>query len=126
MPAAPSMPVTLPVIDLAVGLGIPATEVTAQSCVLVVELVIGGERMVVGLLADAVNRVLDLAPEDIEPSPPFGTRAPAALVLGTARVDGRFVLLLDVERLFADATFRRDASGGRPASAILQHDGERS
>ena len=44
----------LPVIDLAVGFGMPQAPVTAQTCLLVVEAAIGGDRAAVGLVADSV------------------------------------------------------------------------
>jgi purine-binding chemotaxis protein CheW len=96
----------LPVIDVAIGLGIPEARATAQRCLLVVEAAMGGERAVVGLLADAVDHVLELLPDQIEPPPPFGTAVPAALLLGVARLATGFVLLLDLDRLLAEGLFR--------------------
>lgn len=89
----------VPVVDLAVGLGMPEAPVTAQSCLLVVEAAMGGEPSVLGLIADAVREVLDLRPEDIEPPPSFGTRVPAECLLGMVRSESGFVLLLDLDRL---------------------------
>ena len=97
----------VPVIDLAIGLGMAGSAVTPQACLVIVEVAVGGETSVLGLLAEAVNQVLDLRAEDIEPPPSFGTRVPAAYLLGMAKSDGGFVLLLDLERLLGEGALLR-------------------
>src|SRR5690349_17283477 len=64
----------VPVLDLAVKFGLPATPVTKRTCVLIVEAAVEGERMVMGVMADAVREVLELGPEEVEPPPSFGTK----------------------------------------------------
>ncbi len=105
----------VPVIDLAVGLGMPQAAVTPQTCLVIIEVAVGLETSVLGLLADAVDQVLDLRAEDIEPPPSFGTRVPAAYLLGMAKSDGRFVLLLDLERLLGEGGVLRGLGVGVPA-----------
>jgi len=75
--------------------------VTKRSCVVVVEIVLDGERTVMGLLADSVSQVLDLPATEIEPPPPFGTRIRVECLLGMGRAGKRFVLLLDIDRLLS-------------------------
>lgn len=90
----------VPVVDLAQPFGLPPTATTRRTCVVIVEVEAGGEQLVLGVLADAVQQVLDLAPADIEPAPAFGTRVRTDYLRGVGKVDGqRFVLLLDVDRL---------------------------
>jgi purine-binding chemotaxis protein CheW len=91
----------VPVIDLAVKLGLPESVVTKRSCVVVVEIVLDGERTVMGLLADAVSQVIDLPAAEIEPPPPFGTRVRVECLLGMGRAGKKFVLLLDIDRLLS-------------------------
>jgi len=91
----------VPVVDLAVKLGLPESVVTKRSCVVVVEIVLDGERTVMGLLADSVSQVLDLPATEIEPPPPFGTRIRVECLLGMGRAGKRFVLLLDIDRLLS-------------------------
>jgi chemotaxis protein methyltransferase CheR len=64
----------VPVVDLAVKLGLPESPITKWTCVVVVEVDLEGERTVMGVLADSVSQVLDLAASEIEPPPPFGAR----------------------------------------------------
>jgi len=90
----------VPVIDLAVKLGLPETEVTRRTCVVIVETAaLAGETRVLGLLVDAVHHVVDLDGEQIEEVPSFGTQVPSSFLLGMARAEPKFIMLLDLERI---------------------------
>ena len=89
----------VPVVDLQARFGRPSSVVTKRTCVVIVEADSGdGERQVMGLVVDAVNEVIDIAPADIEPAPAFGARIRNDFIRGVGKVRGRFVLLLDVDR----------------------------
>jgi len=88
----------VPLVDLAVRFGLPPTEVTKRSCVVIVELAMEGESVVVGILCDAVSQVVDLPAGRIQPPPTFGTRAHAKFLSGMAEVGKKFVLILDLDR----------------------------
>ena len=92
----------VPVIDLLARFGRASSAVTKRTCVVIVEAVCGtDERHVMGLLVDAVNEVLDIAPADIEPPPAFGARLRSDFIQGVGKVRGKFVLLLDVDRVLS-------------------------
>ena len=91
----------VPVVDLAVKLGLPESVVTKRSCVVVVEIVLDGERTVMGLLADSVSQVLDLPATEIEPPPPFGTNIRVDFLTGMGKLEGRLVLILDLDRILS-------------------------
>jgi purine-binding chemotaxis protein CheW len=91
----------VPVVDLAVKFGLPATAVTKRTCILIVEATIGDERTVLGVVADAVREVLELGPDEVEPPPAFGTQVRADGLLGMGKADRRFVLLLDLDRVLS-------------------------
>ena len=91
----------VPVVDLAVKFGLPASGIGRRTCVVIVECTIEGEAMVMGVMADAVNHVLDLGPADIEPAPSFGTRVRTEYLKGMGKVEGGFVLLLDMDKLLS-------------------------
>jgi purine-binding chemotaxis protein CheW len=88
----------VPVLDVQARFGRPSSRTTKRSCVVIVEVQGAGERHVVGLLVDAVNEVLDIAPTDIEPPPSFGARVRSEFIQGVGKVRGKFVLLLDADR----------------------------
>jgi purine-binding chemotaxis protein CheW len=91
----------VPVVDLAVKLGLGPSAVTKRTCIVVVEVALEGERAVMGLLADSVSQVLDLPASEIEPPPALGTRVRVECLLGMGRAGKKFVLLLDIDRLLS-------------------------
>ncbi|WP_438019332.1 chemotaxis protein CheW [Sorangium sp. So ce315] len=93
----------VPVIDLAVKLGLPPTKVSRWTCVLIVEIELDGEDTRLGLLIDAVGDVLTLAEDDIEPAPTFGTPVRMDELLGLAKVGEKLVLLLNIDRVLSPA-----------------------
>jgi purine-binding chemotaxis protein CheW len=105
----------VPVIDLAVKFGLPPSSVTRRTCIVVVETDLEGERVVMGVMADSVSQVLDVAPEDIEPAPAFGTSVRVDYLLGLGRLQDRFVLLLDIDRVLSAAELLKVTSVEQPA-----------
>jgi purine-binding chemotaxis protein CheW len=89
----------IPVIDLAFKLAVPASAVTKRTCVIILDVTLGGEGSVVGFLVDSVNEVADLGPDDIGAVPSFGTRLGAEFLRGIGRINERFALILDLDRV---------------------------
>ena len=109
----------VPVIDLAVKFGLPESAITKRSCVVVVDAVVEGEGMVLGLLTDAVSQVIDLPPSEIEPPPSFGTRVRVECLLGMGRAGKKFVLLVDIDRLLSnDEVAAAQTVADGPASVL--------
>ena len=91
----------VPVIDLAVRFGRAPAPVTKRTCVVIVEIVLNDARQDVGVVVDAVNEVLDILPEQIEPPPTFGTRIRTDFIHGMGKVNNRFVILLDANQVLS-------------------------
>jgi purine-binding chemotaxis protein CheW len=108
----------LPVVDLAVQFGIPEREVTKQTCVIIVDIELDGQLTMIGIMADGVNEVIDLAADQIEPPPAFGS-AVADYLTGFARTQNGFVMMLDVGRALTAEALQIDqlAAGGIVADA---------
>ncbi len=89
----------VPVMDLQVRFGQTPSPVTKRTCIVIVE-VLGPEgQQVMGVVVDAVNEVLDIDASDIEPPPAFGTRIRTDFISGMGKVRGKFVILLNVNRV---------------------------
>ena len=56
---------------------------------------------VAGLLVDRVSDVLDFAPGDIQPAPTLGLGGGSRFVRGLIRHQDRFLLVLDLDRVFS-------------------------
>src|SRR4249919_493688 len=64
----------VPVIDLRVKLGLPATAVTDGTRIMVLEVPLNGRQLVLGLVADRVYEVAPLDDGRLEPAPDIGTK----------------------------------------------------
>jgi purine-binding chemotaxis protein CheW len=91
----------VPVMDLAARFGRPQTVAGKRTCIVIVELESDGERQLTGVVVDAVSAVLDIPAADIEPAPSFGTRIRGDFIAGMGKVNGRFVILLNVDAVLA-------------------------
>lgn len=93
----------VPVMDLLARFGRPSSPVGKRTCIVIVEIPCdgGNGRQVVGVVVDAVNEVLEIEAADVEAAPSFGSRVRADFIAGMGKVRGRFVILLDVERVLS-------------------------
>jgi purine-binding chemotaxis protein CheW len=85
----------VPVVDLRRALGMPATEYTSFTVIVVVT--VGTRAM--GLIVDAVSDVLDVERGAMQPTPDFGTQVDERFVRGLAHAGGKLVILLDIDRV---------------------------
>ena len=91
----------VPVMDLSARFGNKAAQVTRRTCIVIVEIEAEGDRRDVGVIVDAVNEVLEIAAGDIEPAPAFGSRIRSDFIAGIGKVNGKFVILLNVDRVLS-------------------------
>lgn len=100
----------VPVIDLALLLGATSTPISSRTCVIVVETSCQGECTVIGTLAEAVNKVARWSNEEILPSPAFGTRVPLDFIDGMVKAAQRFVILLEIDKVFSRSELAASAA----------------
>ncbi|AWM40515.1 Chemotaxis protein CheW [Gemmata obscuriglobus] len=89
----------IPILDLRVRFGLPPTEYTPFTVIVVVTVA----DKAVGLIVDAVSDVLNVGAKDVVPTPDLGTRAETALLTGIARDGPRLVSLINIDRLVGAA-----------------------
>jgi len=125
----------VPVMDLSLRFGKPSSPVTKRTCIVIVETLReeSGEFVgeLVGVVVDAVNAVIDIGAGDIEPPPAFGARVDADFIQGLGKLNGRFVILLDVRRVLKVDNLVTSAGdlpalAGEPAAAPAIKDVSRS
>ncbi len=110
----------VPVVDMAVKFGLPETEITPLTCVVIVEIEFEGETSVLGLMIDAVSRVIDLTADQIEPAPVFGTRVHTQYLLGLGTLGETLLLILNIDRLLAsDELMEVSAIDQSPGADLL-------
>ena len=91
----------VPVVDLRLCFEMSKTEKTVNTCIVVMEMLIEGESTVIGALADSVEEVIDLEPEQIQPAPRMGTQIRTDFIKGMGRREAQFIMILDIDRVFS-------------------------
>ena len=91
----------VPVVDLRLAFGMTATEKTVNTCIIVVEVRLDGDTAIMGALADSVEEVIDLEPEQIEPAPQIGTSIKTDFIRGMGKRESNFLMILDIDRVFS-------------------------
>ena len=91
----------VPVVDLRLKFGVPKTEKTVNTCIIIVEVTVDNETTILGALADSVQEVMDLGPDQIDPAPKIGTRLNTSFIRGMGKRDNKFVIILDIDKIFS-------------------------
>lgn len=118
----------IPVIDLSVRLGGEATTVTRRSCIVVVDLLLAGRTMKVGLLVDAVSKVVDFRDSEIDEAPSFNGNINTDYIEGMGKTEDGFIILLNIDSLLSMEDmkqFNRISGGEEPAEADTDHEEEK-
>jgi purine-binding chemotaxis protein CheW len=90
----------VPVIDMRLKFGMPETAQTVNTCIIVVEVVMEGERIILGSLADSVQEVIEIEPTHIEAAPRIGTHLKTEFLKGMGKHNERFVMILEIDKVF--------------------------
>ena len=90
----------LPVVDTRIKLGLSSAEYTPKTSIIVMEAEIGNETLQIGALVDSVCAVLEIQDSEIQPPPALGSTYQSEYIYGMVKVDDRFIMLLDMEKLF--------------------------
>lgn len=91
----------VPVIDLRLNFGMQRTDKTVNTCIIVVEVRLEGETIVLGVLADSVQEVVEMEPDNIEPPPQLGSKLNTQFIKGMGKIDKNFVMILDIDKVFS-------------------------
>ena len=107
----------VPVIDLRLKFGMSRTETTIDTCVIITEVDVRGEKTVLGALADSVQEVIELEPRNIEPPPHMGMRVSIDFISGMGKRDEKFLILLDIDKVLSEDETRAVSPAQLPAHA---------
>jgi len=87
--------VVLPVLDLRCRLGWGMTDPTARHVIIVVRV---GEQLQ-GIIVDAVNDIVAVPTDEMQPVPDMGESEASRFLEGLATIEGRMILVLALDRL---------------------------
>lgn len=89
------------VVDIGEELGLGTTTAIRGACLIIMDQTYDGEHALVGIMADAVQEVVEISPDDVERTPEMGLSVDPRFLAGLARLDGEFVMLLDPDQILA-------------------------
>jgi purine-binding chemotaxis protein CheW len=108
----------VPVVDLRLKLGMSRTEKAADTCVVVLDAPIDGQPVTIGAMVDSVQEVVDFDSDRIQPPPRMRSAGGSELLKGIGGKENRFIMILDIEKVFADGELARMASATEAAKAL--------
>ncbi|NOU18774.1 MAG: chemotaxis protein CheW [Bacteroidales bacterium] len=91
----------LPVIDTRIKFGMPKTEYTTNTCIIVLDIEMDGDSIHVGALVDSVQAVLELDNSQIMPAPSIGSKYKSEFIEGVANIDDKFIMILNMDAVFS-------------------------
>jgi purine-binding chemotaxis protein CheW len=91
----------VPVADLRRQFDMNIIDVTVDTCIVIVDVTVDGERTPMGILVDAVQEVITLGPEHISPPPRIGSRIDTRFISGMGKRDEQFIVILNLPRVFS-------------------------
>jgi purine-binding chemotaxis protein CheW len=93
----------VPIIDLRMRFGLEHAPYQSTTVIVVVRIGAARRERIAGLVVDAVNEVHHIAPDLIRPAPQLAGLVEQSHVRGIADVEGRLLILLDIETLVSSS-----------------------
>jgi len=93
----------IPVMDLRKRFGSPNVQSDKKNRILVVEL----EKRLLGLIVNSASEVIKIPPSEIEPPGNVFAEGESNYVTGVGKLNGRLIILLDIEKLLHRPEFKR-------------------
>jgi len=108
----------VPFADLRHKFGMPAKPTTIDARVVVIEVDLDGESTMVGLLADKVHEVTEIAAADVEETPRIGLTWRREFIDCIGKLGDDFVVVLDIAEIFASRPRSGRDAGGDGGRAV--------
>lgn len=111
----------VPLADLRHKFGMPAKPSTIDTRIVVIEVDLDGDATMIGLIADKVNEVTEIAATDVAETPRIGLTWRREYIDCIGKLGGDFVVVLDIAEIFSSYTHRKrettnDGGNGRAAA----------
>jgi purine-binding chemotaxis protein CheW len=92
----------LPAIDTRVKFGMDPGEFTINTCIIVVNVLMGQTSLTLGILVDEVLEVFDAEPGNIQQAPVVGEHYRSEFIDGMIKEGDKFMMLLDPNKIFSE------------------------
>ena len=107
----------VPLADLRLLFGMPQETAGQDARIVVIEVPIDGDPTTIGIRADKVNEVTELAAASLESTPRLGLRWDPEFITCIGKRNGDFVAVLDMGRIFSRLVAHSRAITGSPSTA---------
>lgn len=91
----------IPVIDLRIKFKFKEYSDTKRTCIIIVQFNSGSKTSVFGVIVDQMSEVLSIDANQIRSTPAFGDSVDTKFLCGVGDIDGRMILLLNLNVLFS-------------------------
>lgn len=92
----------VPVIDLRRQFNMRLGDITVNTCIVIVDVTIDGEIIPLGILADAVKEVIELAVDQISQPPRIGSKIDTRFISGMGKSNNEFIIILNLPNVIAN------------------------
>lgn len=91
----------VPLVDTRIKFGMPKSEVTNSTCILVITIDNDGDKLKLGAMVDSVNEVINYSDNDLISLPTVGKQNKAEFLNGVLKVNDKFILLVNADKIFS-------------------------
>lgn len=91
----------LPVIDSRVKFGIEKTDISTNTCIIVMEIAIDDKQVFIGALVDSVSEVVEIEPDEIKDPPSIGAGVKNDFIIGVFQNQDKFTMVLDMNKVLS-------------------------
>lgn len=109
----------VPIIDLRIKFGLPEKDRDVDTSIIVLDLHLNesDEELILGVLVDSVDEVMSLDDNQIDPPPRLGSAINSDFIEGMGKVDDKFYILLDTQRVFTTEDYEAVKTAESAAAA---------
>ncbi|WP_348673132.1 chemotaxis protein CheW [uncultured Abyssibacter sp.] len=110
----------VPVVDLRLEFGMPVAEPTIDTAIIITEVRHEERQSLMGILVDSVREVLEIGQDLLSEAPPMGNRVRTDFIRHVARLEDRFLMVLEMDRVLAPEQLHSIAGACEPADAVAE------
>ena len=91
----------LPVIDTRSKFGLPQTNDTVNTCIIVLSVALDGQDITIGAISDSVHEVIEIEENQMQPAPSIGSKYKSEFIDGMVKRDEHFIMILNMDKIFS-------------------------
>lgn len=91
----------VPVVDLRLKFEMPSAQDTVNTCIIIVDVEVEGEKCFMGAIVDSVREVFEMSSDQISPPPRMGTSIRADFIKAMGKQNEEFIMILDIAKVFS-------------------------